>query len=88
MIQYLRRLVPKTIEGRVVGARNLKYWVLGPSGDLCDGARTSAAHGPGAAFLRRKHGEVPEMRCCYLKNTRLLSNLLEKVYTFSGLIVI
>ena len=29
---YLRTLVPNTIQSRVFGARNLKYWVLGPSG--------------------------------------------------------
>ena len=30
--QYLRFLVPKTIPLMVFGARELKYWVLGPSG--------------------------------------------------------
>ena len=25
-------MIPKTIEGMVFGARNLKYWVLAPSG--------------------------------------------------------
>ena len=30
--QYLRFLVPKTILLVVFGTRNLKYWVLGPSG--------------------------------------------------------
>ena len=30
--QYLRTLVPNTIKSKVFGTRNLKYWVLGPSG--------------------------------------------------------
>ena len=30
--QYLRSLVPNTIKSMVFGTRNLKYWVLGPSG--------------------------------------------------------
>ena len=30
--QYLRPLVPKTIQGVFFGSRILKYWVLGPSG--------------------------------------------------------
>ena len=30
--QYSRTLVPNTIKGMVFGIRNLKYWVLGPSG--------------------------------------------------------
>ena len=30
--QYLRILVPNTIESMVFGTRDLKYWVLGPSG--------------------------------------------------------
>ena len=29
--QYLRTLVPKTIEGMAFGNRNPKSWVLGPS---------------------------------------------------------
>ena len=32
--QYLRTLVPNTIQGMAFGTRILKYWVLGPSG-LC-----------------------------------------------------
>ena len=30
--QYSRTLVPKTMKGMVFGTRDLKYWVLGPSG--------------------------------------------------------
>ena len=30
--QYLRSLVPNTIKSMVFGTRNLKYWLLGPSG--------------------------------------------------------
>ena len=30
--QYLRTLIPKIIKSMVFGARNLKYWILGPSG--------------------------------------------------------
>ena len=30
--QYLSTLVPNTSKGMVLGIRDLKYWVLGPSG--------------------------------------------------------
>ena len=32
--QHLRTLVPKAIDGMVFGTRVLKYWVLGPSGNM------------------------------------------------------
>ena len=34
VLRYLRFLVPKTIPFMVVGIRNLKYWVVRPSGTL------------------------------------------------------
>ena len=30
--QYVRSLVPNTMKSMAFGTRNLKYWVLGPSG--------------------------------------------------------
>ena len=32
--QYLRILVPNTIRSMVFGARDLKYWLPGPSGNI------------------------------------------------------
>ena len=32
--QYLKSLVPNTIESMAFGTRNLKYWLLGSSGSV------------------------------------------------------
>ena len=41
--QYERTLVPKTMKSIVFGTRNLKYWLLGPSGSSIE---TSTDSGP------------------------------------------
>ena len=54
--QHLRTLVPNTIKGMVFGTRDLKYWVLGPSG-LDTGHRLRAL-------------TLPSVRACTAAPTR------------------
>ena len=49
--QYLRTLVPNTNKGMVFGTRNLKYWVLGPSGIVVVLIQASAMNSLGLSHL-------------------------------------
>ena len=70
--QYLRTLAPKTPKSMVLGTRDLKYWVLGPSGMALltrDCTRvevaTASTGGPGCFLILGRLGCLRRSRGCH-----------------------